>query len=135
MFSLWTVLSISMLSAVKDGDHQGTKQLGPPFTSGFLWSMEIHFIRTTIDFYYYIARKASNNCFRNFVHEFFFLISQEQDQLLPLSQQKIKELVEINILIIFFKEEYYLLEFVVMNNEKQNKKVMFSKDFQLCLKN
>lgn len=53
VFPLDQVLSISVLSAVRDGDQQGTKQSGlPPFTPGVLWSMEIHFIKTAIDFYY-----------------------------------------------------------------------------------
>lgn len=40
-------------------------------------------------------------------------------------------LVEINILINFFLEEDYLLEFGVVKNKKQNMKVKFSKDLKL----
>lgn len=52
VFPLDQVLSILMLSTVKNGDKQRNKQTGPPFTSCLPYSTEIHPIKIAIDFYH-----------------------------------------------------------------------------------
>lgn len=91
--------------------------------------MKMYSIKTAIDFHHWTARKASNNCFRNFVHGYFLLISQEQDQLLLFSQQRIREL-GINILIIFFFSKSLFISVEIMKNKKQNTKVKLLKDLK-----
>lgn len=52
-------------------------------------------------------------------------------QLLPFSQQKIRDQVEINIVINAFKKKYYLVDSGVVKNNKQTTKVKFLKDLHI----
>lgn len=52
-------------------------------------------------------------------------------QLLPFSQPKIRDLVEINIVINAFKEKYYLVDSGVVKNKKQTTEIKLLKDLHI----